>query len=381
VKITGLRLYLMPSKWRVTAIAQLRTDAGLTGVGEAGLHIGSRATAEMIAELTQRYLLGQDPRHVERHWDRMYREAFWTRGGGVVPLAAISALDEALWDITGKAAGLPAYALLGGKARDRIRLYANGWYHSGGSPDDYAADAEKVVKMGFTALKFDPFVNVSDEHRAVPLKIMTRRDIETAAQRVAAVRDAVGPEVDILLEAHGWFDVNTAIEVGRRMAEYHCLVYEEPIEPTNAQAMAQVATGQPIPVATGERIYGRWGFLPYLEAGALRVLQPDIGNTGGMTETRKIAALADTFHLSIAPHNCWGPIGTAAAVHVDAATTNLLIQEWFPCEADEHYAVVDHAYEHDARDGYLAVPDDRVGLGVELDEERLRPHQIADITA
>jgi galactonate dehydratase len=310
----------------------------------------------------------------------MYRESFWTRGGGVIPLAAISALDEALWDIAGQALNVPAYALLGGRARDRIRLYANGWYRTGGSPADYARDAERVARDGYTALKFDPFVNVSDEHRAVPLKIMARRDIEVAAQRVAAVREAIGPEVDILLEAHGWFDVNTAIEIGQRMEEYNCLVYEEPIEPTNAQAMAQVAANVGIPVATGERIYTRWGFLPFLEAGAIRVLQPDIGNTGGMSETRKIAALADTFHLPIAPHNCWSPIGTAAAVHVDAATTNLFIQEWFPYEADEHYQIVDRAYEREAKDGYLTVPDDRPGLGLTLDEARMAPHLVTDVT-
>jgi galactonate dehydratase len=348
-------------------------------LGEGGLHVGSRATLEMIGELARRYLLGQDPREVERLWDRMYREPFWTRGGGVVTMAAISALDEALWDITGKAAGLPAYALLGGKARDTIRLYANGWYRTGGPTAEYAADAERVVAMGYTALKFDPFVNSSGDHRAVPQKIMGRRDIRTAVQRVAAVRDAVGPDVDILLEAHGWFDVPTAIEIGQCMADYRCLIYEEPIEPTNAVAMAQVAAGQPLPVASGERIYGRWGFLPYLEAGALRVLQPDIGNTGGMSETRKIAALADTFHLPIAPHNCWGPIATAAAVHVDAATTNLLIQEWFPCEAEEHYLMVDRPYELEARNGYLVVPNDRPGLGVELDEERMRDFLVDEI--
>ncbi|MBI2940061.1 MAG: mandelate racemase/muconate lactonizing enzyme family protein [Chloroflexi bacterium] len=379
MKITEARLYLMRSNWRNLTIVQLRTDEGITGVGEAGLHLGNRAVASLIGELAERFLLGQDPRQVERHWDRMYRESFWGRGGGATILAAISALDEALWDITGKSLGIPAYALLGGKARDRIRLYANGWYRTGGPPADYARDAEKVVRDGYTALKFDPFVNISAEHGAVPGKIMDRRDIEVAAQRVAAVREAIGPDVDILLEAHGWFEVNTAIEVGQRMEEYRCLVYEEPIEPTNPQAMAQVAANVRIPVATGERLYTRWGFLPFLEHDAMRVLQPDIGNTGGMTETRKIAALADTFHLAIAPHNCWGPVATAAAVQVDAATTNLLIQEWFPGEADEHYLVVDRAYEREAKDGYLAVPDDRAGLGVNLDEERMATYLSATV--
>ncbi len=381
MKVTEARLYAMRSNWRELTMVQLRTDEGISGVGEIGLHFGNRGVAAIIGELVRRFLLGKDPRQVERHWDTMYRESFWGRGGGVSILGAISAVEEACWDIAGKALGVPAYMLLGGKARDRLRLYANGWYRSGASPDDFARAAERVANDGFTALKFDPFYFAGPEHGQNPLKIMHRRDIAVAAARVAAVRAAVGPDIDILLEAHGWFDVNTAIEVGQRMEEYNCLVYEEPIEPTNAQAMAHVAASVRIPIASGERIYTRWGFLPFLQADALRVLQPDIGNTGGMAETRKIAALADTFHRPIAPHNCWGPVATAAAVHVDAATTNLFIQEWFPYESDDHYNVVDHAYEREAKEGYLIVPDDRPGLGVNLNEALLEPHLIDVVTS
>jgi galactonate dehydratase len=266
----------------------------------------------------------------------------------VIPLAAISALDEALWDLTGKHLGVPAYALLGGKARDRIRLYANGWCRTGGPLTEYAAEAERVARDGFTALKFDPFVNVSAEHRAVPLKIMERREIEVAARRIAAVRDAVGPEVDILLEAHGWFDVNTAIEIGQRMEEYDCLVYEEPIEPTNPQAMAQVAAAVAIPVASGERIYTRWGFLPFLEAGALRV-QPDIeyrrhDRDAQDRRARRHLPPGDRAAQLLGADRHRG--GRAGRRRYD----NLLIQEWFLHETDEHYAIVDCAYEREARD-------------------------------
>jgi len=359
----------VPSGWSVLTIVQLLTDEGIYGLGEAGLHNVNRGTAVIAAELVEKYALGQDPRHVERLWDGMYRGSFWARNGGAAIMAAMSAIEEACWDIAGKALGVPAYMLLGGKVRDRIRLYANGWYKRNATPTEFARQAERVLADGFTALKFDPFRYSSDDQGEIPFKSWDRHDIDVAVARVAAVREVVGPEVDILLEAHGWFDVNTAIEVGKRMEQFNLLAYEEPMEPTNAQAMAQVAAGVRIPIASGERLYTRFGFLPFLQAGALHVLQPDIGNTGGMLETRKIAALADTFHLPIAPHNCWGPVATAAAVNVDASTTNFLIQEWFAYESEEHYAVVDRPYEREAKGGYLEIPNDRPGLGVLLNEQ------------
>lgn len=379
MKITASRIYLSKSRKRPTAIVQLLTDEGVSGVGEVGMHFGSRATASYLAEFVRRYMLGQDPRHPEKHWDRIYRESGWSRGGGPVLLGAISALDEAMWDILGKCLGVPVYMLLGGKVRDRIRLYANGWYRTGGPPSDYAADAEKVVRQGFKALKFDPFQDVSEELGWRPRRIWQREEIEVAARRIAAVRDAVGPEVEIFLEGHGWFDVGTAVEIAHRVAEYGIRFFEEPIDSTNPEALARVAAAIPMAVATGEKIYTRWGFLPFLQHGAMRIAQPDVGNTGGISETRKIAALADSFLVSIAPHNCWGPIGTAATVQVDASTVNLQVQELFPYEGDDHYRMVDHAWELDVKDGYMPVPDGRPGLGVELNEAYMASNLIETV--
>jgi galactonate dehydratase len=390
MKVTEVRLYAIPSMWRELTIVQLRTDEGITGLGEIGVsHEVDRGTLHVVRAMAESFVLGKDPRHVESLWDTMNRYSFWGRGGGAVVMAAISAIEEACWDIFGKSVGLPAFMLLGGKVRERIRLYANGWWSSVGalassyglSPAEWARDAERVVKDGFTALKFDPFRYTAPDQGAVPQKSMDRRAIAAAMERIAAVRRAVGPDVDILIEAHGWFDVHTAIEIGQRLEEYDVLFFEEPIESTSPQAMANVAANIRTPVAAGERIYTRWGFLPYLEANAMRILQPDIGNTGGMLETRKIAAMADVFHLPIAPHNPWGPVATAAAVHVDAATPNFLIQEWFPYEKDDHYRVVDHAYELDVREGHLTIPDDRPGLGVELNEAAVAAYLVDTVVA
>lgn len=376
MKVKQVRLYLVPSERCQINIVEIRTDDGFSGLGEVGMSFGNRGALAVAAELGRTFLLDQDPRQVERHWDRMYRETFWGRGGGGHIIAAMSALEEACCDILGKSLGAPAYMFLGGKVNDRIRLYVNGWYPVGGSLADHARAAERVVRDGYLALKFDPFCFSSAEQGRVPTKSLQRDAIGLAAARVAAVRDAVGPDVDIMLEAHGWFDVRTAIEVGQRMEEYKCAFYEEPIETTNPQSMAEVAASVRIPVAAGERLYTRWGFLPYLQANAFRIAQPDVGNTGGMHETKRIAALADTFHIPIAPHNCWGPIATAATVNVDASTPNLLVQEWFPYQSDLHYRVVDEAYEHHASHGYLVISDDRPGLGVNLNEAVVAPYLV-----
>jgi galactonate dehydratase len=329
----------------------------------------------------RRYVIGQDPRHPERIWERMYRESAWARGGGVVLMAAMSAIDEALWDITGKALNQPVYMLLGGKLRDRIRLYANGWYRTGGPPSEYAEDAEKVVKDGFLALKFDPFQDVSKELAWRPRRIWYREEITAALARVAAVRKAIGPEVEILLEGHGWFDVNTAIEIARRVEEYDIKFFEEPLDTTNVEALARLAQTISIPIATGEKLYTRWGFLPFLQQGAMTICQPDVGNTGGISETRKIATLAETFLISVAPHNCWGPIGTAATIHVDVAIPNFIVQELFPYEGDNHYRMVDQAYESNRQGGYIVIDEDRPGLGVNLDEKFMAPNLVETITA
>jgi galactonate dehydratase len=381
MKITEARLFLSVSEKRQTAIVQLRTDEGIDGVGEIGMHFGSRGVASIIGEFVRRYLLGQDPRLVEKHWERMYRESGWARNGGVVLTAAISALDEALWDITGKSLGVPVWALLGGRVRDRIRLYANGWYRTGGPPAEYAEDAERVVRDGYTALKFDPFQDISDEHAWRPRRVWFREDIEQAARRIAAVREAIGPDIDILLECHGWFDVNTAIVVAKRMEEFNCKYFEEPVDASNPEALAQVAAAISQPVASGEKIYLRYGFLPFIRLGAMRILQPDVGNTGGISETRKIATMAEAHLLSVAPHNCWGPVATAATVQIDAVTNNLFMQELFPYDGDDHYRMVDHAWELDVRDGYLTLTDDRPGLGVNLNEPFMADRLIETVRA
>jgi galactonate dehydratase len=289
----------------------------------------------------------------------------------------MSAIEEACWDIFGKSVGLPAYALLGGQCRERLRVYANGWYRSArqdSRPEAFARDAEAVVKLGYTAMKFDPFMEVMMMDQGIPGKVLDKDHEDRAIARVRAVRDAIGPDVDILIEVHGWLGPMSAIRIGKRLEEFRPFFYEEPVDPSNVEAMLRVKEHVNIPVASGERIYTRYGFRPFLEKQALDIIQPDINIDGGILETKKIAAAADTYHIPVAPHNCWGPVGTAAAVHFDSSTPNFLIQEWFAWETDLHFAIVDEPFEKKVVNGYLPV-DSRPGLGLGLDHRVIDQYQ------
>ncbi len=382
MKITEARTYLVPSTWRQLTILELVTDEGVTGTGEGTVHQCSNGVEGMIRDLVPLFVLGQDPRRIEQLWDQMYRGSFWGRGGGPIITAAMSAIEEACWDIKGKALGVPAWELLGGQCRERLRVYANGWYRDArrtGTPAAFARCAEDVVKLGYTAMKFDPFMEAMTMDESIPGKVLSQEHEDRAIARVKAVREAVGPKVDILIEVHGWLGALSAIKVGRRLEEFRPFFYEEPVDPSNPEVMLQVKQKVNIPVASGERMYTRYGFRPFLEKQALDIIQPDINIDGGILETKKIAAAADTYHIPVAPHNCWGPVGTAAAVQFDASTPNFLIQEWFAWETDLHFAIVDEPFEKKIVDGYLPVAS-RPGLGVELVHKVIDPYRANVIT-
>ncbi len=370
MRVTEVTTHIINSTWRNLVFVRVHTDAGIIGTGECTpvYATGAMGTEAAAREIAAYHLIGRDPLDIEAFYDRAFRESFWGRNPGVLFMGGVSGLEQALWDIAGKAMDVPVWRLLGGKCRDQLRLYANGWYtdaRTTGKLQDYIDSAKRVVDDGFTAMKFDPFMGSPTLNDAIPPKhIDTFRD-GPIVERVAAVREAVGPDVDIIVEVHGWLDVRTAIRFGQKFAPYAPMAYEEPIEPTNVDAMKKVSDRVDIPIASGERIYTRYGFREYIEQQALDIIQPDIGICGGIAEIRKIAAHAETYHIGFAPHNCNGPVATAATVHADFATTNFVIQEWFPYELPEHYGLVDRAYEPTHNDGYLDVPE-RPGLGVEL---------------
>lgn len=379
MKIVKVKIYLVEIGGRRPVLVQVFTDEGLSGLGDAAIAYGAGATAAagMIKDLTEGMLLGQDPFRIEALWSEMYDHSFWAKGGGPIVFAGISAIEQALWDIKGKALGVPVYEMLGGKFRDRARVYANGWSFRATTPDEFARAAERVVKDGYTALKLYPLAAPDPASpdgliRHVSLRSLDRAAEDLAVARVRAVRDAVGPEIDVLLDMSAELTTDAVIRIGRRVEEFDIFFFEEPVDPSDVAALKKVSERVNIPIAVGERLYTRYGFRPVMERHAADILQPDIGNTGGIMECKKIAALAQVYNMRVQPHTCSSPVATAAALQLDACISNFIIQELYPYRIPEHFAIVDHAPEWDVKDSHLPIPD-RPGLGVELVQERIRP--------
>lgn len=377
MKITEVVVYDVPLAPTLAAgrqhlwIVEIRTDEGITGTGEIGLAygIGGRGAAHVAIDLAEQYLVGRSALRIEEAHDDMVRSSFWGMAGGAIFMAAVSALDEALWDIQGKHLGVPVHRLFGGPLLPELRLYANGWYRGLGTPEQYAEAATKVMEDGYTALKFDPFKTALDGTTHHPRRTLDK-DLELLAlARLLAVREAVG-NADIIVEFHGNLWPVDAIRFGHAAAEILPYYYEEPVEPFNVTATSRVAARLDVPIAGGERLWSRHGFREFLDADALQLIQPDIGVAGGFTEVRKIAALAESYCAYVQPHNCGGPISTAAAVALSASIPNFLIQEIFPYWDDDRYDIVDQPYEREIVNGHL-VPHNDPGIGISLNHDFL----------
>jgi galactonate dehydratase len=338
---------------------EIRTDAGITGLGEASLEGKTEAVVGAINDVSD-YLIGQDPTRIEHHWQTIYRHAFWR--GGVVIGSALSGIEQALWDILGQALGVPVYELLGGRVRDRVRLYANG--PRGNSPEEIADSCGRLVEAGWGALKLAPF-------EAVP-GVAGPRELNGARRQMALIRDAVGPQVDILIDCHGRLSPTSAVQMAAALEEFDIYFFEEPVLPEDPRAMAEVARAIAIPVATGERLFTKWGFRDILALGAADVLQPDLAHCGGIWEARKIAAAAEVSYVGVAPHNPYSWLLTMASIQLDFATPNFLIQEFLvdhPPEVERLFAA-----PFTWLPGGWVEPPRAPGLGVALDWDAVRAH-------
>jgi len=376
VRITGAKIYLLKIGSLHPVLVEIGTDQGLIGVGEAAVAygIGGTAAAGMVKDFVDGLLLGRDAFRIEELWTEMYDHSFWAKGGGPIVFAGISAIEQALWDIKGKALGVPVYELLGGKVRERIRVYANGWSYRCVTPDDYAKAAERTVRDGYTALKCYPLATPNDHGgiRHVSRRAVDRAFADLAFDKVKAIRQAVGTNVDIMADLSGGLTTDESIRFCRRLEALDLLFVEEPVDPFDIGALKKVSEHINIPIALGERVYTRYGFRPILESRAADILQPDIGNTGGIMETKKIAAMAEVYNMRIQPHICASPVSTAAALQLDACVSNIIIQELYPYRSAEHFQIVDHAPELDLVEGELPISSSP-GLGVSLIQERVRP--------
>jgi galactonate dehydratase len=362
MKIVDVKTFVMGTAWRNLIYVKVYTDEGLTGVGEATVQNREEGVIGYLDGLVRRHVVGSDPFNVEDLWLRMYRDEFWR--GGVIATSGMSAIEIACWDIIGKVVGQPVYRLMGGQVRDRIKAYANGWYTGERTPEEFAERARLVVAKGYKALKVDPFGNAYYE--------MERKEKLMAVALIEAIRDAVGPDVEILIEGHGRLTPATAIEMARELAPFNPAFFEEPVPPENLDAMAKVAAHITIPLATGERYYTRYDYWRLLQAHVADIIQPDIIHCGGLLEAKKIAAMADANYVTVAPHNSNGPITTAVSTHFAACTVNFKILEVFDDFA-EPWVVEAVPGTPRVIDGYLPLPTGP-GLGVDVNEAVMAEH-------
>jgi galactonate dehydratase len=341
--VTRLETFLVKPRW---LFLKVHTNVGLVGLGEPILEGRARTCAEAVNEIAP-YLVGQDPRRVVHHWQAIYRHAFYR--GGPILTSALSGIDQALWDIKGKALGVPIYELLGGPTRDRVRVYQHA-----GTP----AKIRQGLRDGFTAFKTGP-------DKARPARFVENKQfVDNVAAGFAELREAGGDAVDIGIDFHGAIPPATAKLLIKELEPLQPMFVEEPVACQNVDVLADIAKGTHLPIATGERIFTKWGFREILEKRAAGILQPDVCHAGGITEVRLIAGMAEAYYVPIAPHNPLGPISLAAGVQLAAAVPNFLCQE--QVSLGEGYL----RSPFRVRDGYVDVPLGP-GLGIELDEDAL----------
>lgn len=347
---------------------KLETDDGLVGWGEAYTQADrDRAMLAHIEEMG-RHLIGRSPFAIKHFSSVMFLD-YALRRPAMDFWSALSALEQALWDMVGKACGQPVYNLLGGPCRDRIRVYANGWSEGSRSPDEYARTAAKVVQAGFSALKFDPFTNPWRTH-------IGRAEEALAVERVRAVRAAVGPKVEILVEVHRRLAPNEAIRVAHKLEPFEPFWYEEPIDAEDIGGLAEVRSRISLPVVTGEALYSKNQFAEVFARRAADILNPDVCNCGGILALKEIASAAEPWHVAVAPHNYNSTtVGLASTLQVSACIPNFLITEYFVNFEAAGRELAHQAFE--VKDSYIALPT-APGLGIELDEAALARHPLRE---
>ena len=372
-KITKVKTVVVNAEMRNWVFVKVETDSpGLYGWGEASLEWKTRSVVGAVQDF-EPMVVGEDPTRIEHLYQKMYRQSFWRIG--IIGLSAISAIEQACWDILGKSLNQPVYKLLGGAVRDKVRMYT----HLGGGdmravyesqqavdPKVFVDRALEVVDKGYTAVKV--LLTPPTE------SLNSIGEYKGAARIMEALRLAVGDEVDIMVDCHGRHSLGNAVEFCRVLAPYRPYFIEEPVPPENVDVLAEVRRLSPVPIATGERLATRFQFRDVFEKLACHVIQPDLCHCGGLWEAKKIAAMAETYTMCVAPHNPLGPVANAVALHFDLSTPNFLIQEDMLTDVPWRWEVVQHSLE--SRQGYW-FPTDAPGLGIEVNEAAAAKHPFA----
>jgi galactonate dehydratase len=358
MKIRSMETFKVPPRW---LFLKITTEDGIIGWGEPIVEGRADTVRSAVQEMSE-YLIGKEAGHIEDTWQLLYRGGFYR--GGPVLTSAMSGIEQALWDIKGKTLGVPVYDLMGGPVRDKMRVYA--WI-GGDRPSEVAQAAQSQIAAGYTALKMNGTADVE--------WIDSFEKVQESVERLAAVRDAVGPGVGIGIDLHGRVHKSMAKVLVKEYEPFHPMFIEEPVLPENNDALPEIARQSSIPIATGERMYTRWGFKALLAGGAVDIIQPDISHCGGIWELRKIAAMAEAYDVAVAPHCPLGPICLAASLQLDFCTPNAFIQEQsLGIHYNEGSDLLDYLVDpsvfhyHDGYVNRLTAP----GLGIEVDEEKVR---------
>lgn len=367
MKVTGIKTFICHAYRTNWVFVKVMTDSGIYGVGEATLEYREPTVVEAIKEL-ERYLVGKDPHNIESFWHNTCRDAYWR--GGVVLMSALAGVEMALWDIKGKDLGVPVYQLLGGKVRESVKCYANGWFAGAKTPDEFAEKAKIAVKNGFSGLKWDPF---GSEYMNIDPK-----KLNEALDCIAAVKEAVGDQVHLIIEGHGRFNVPTAVRIGHSLNEFGILWFEEPVPPDDKAGIAWVRKKINTPVSGGERLYSRYEYADYLRMECADFWQPDVSHAGGIMEVRKIAAMAESHYIPVCPHNPSGPVANAATLQLAACVPNFYLLETMASDIPYRNAISTEQVLFENSEMFIP---DLPGLGIDIDENEIAkyPYQCRNL--
>lgn len=360
MKITKVKTFICNCFRTNWVFVKVETDSGIHGWGEATLEYREPTVAAAIHDL-ENWLVGKDPHNIEAFRHDCYRDAYWR--GGPVLMSALAGVEIALWDIKGKALGVPVWQLLGGKVRESVPIYVNGWFAPAKTPDEFAARAEEVRRCKFLGCKWDPFGKAWQQ--------IGKRELDSAMECVRKVAAAVGEDVLLLIEGHGRFDIPTAVKIGQRLEEFDIYWFEEPLPPDDLNGMREVKERVRVSLAAGERLYNRYEYRQFFDLNCADYIQPDISHAGGIFEMRLLGAEAEARHIGFCPHNPSGPVANAATLQLAACVPNFVILEMMMTDVPFRAEVCDEKLT--MRDGKMLIPD-RPGIGVDLDEAELLKH-------
>ncbi|MBA46820.1 MAG: galactonate dehydratase [Dehalococcoidia bacterium] len=369
MKITDIKIFKMSaptghkSDTNNWLFVKIYTDAGIHGVGEGSLQYKDAALEAEILDFGK-FLIDKDPFQIEYIWNSLYRRVTWT--GGAVTMSAISAIDIALWDIKGKALDVPVYELLGGKVRENIPVYANGWFEGLSSPEDHSKSSKEIVDSGYKCLKFYPFIGKYS---------IENENLNKGVELVKAVRDSVGENIQIGIDIRARLDYGSALKVLSKLEPYNISWVEEPVQFDNVEVLGKLAQKTHIPISTGEQLFNKWEYQNLFEQKSISIIQPDICHAGGLSELKKISSAAETYYVSVAPHNSNGPISTIASLHLDMNIPNCYKQEIFVSYLEGYKKILTNNLI--IEDGFSAPPSGS-GLGTDINEKALEEFPVAD---